>query len=70
MPTVDGVTKTPDEAIAMGRCPETGIDLKTVNVRQHAERLWPHLDEQNGNHVEAIRRKKMLLTYAEQHPSV
>lgn len=28
----------------MGRithCPETGVDLSTVGIRKHAEKLWP-----------------------------
>jgi len=70
MPYVNGKTVSPDEAIAQGLCPETGIDLKTVNVRQHADRLWPHIDPQNANHAEAARRKQLLIAYAEQHPSI
>ena len=32
---------TPDEAIARGLCPETGVPLASLNIQDHIARLWP-----------------------------
>lgn len=56
----------------MGRlthCPETGIDLNTVGIRKHAERLWPSETLQasrNDPRTDLAReRKAALLAEAE-----
>lgn len=63
MPLIQGVEYSPDDAVAHGFCPETGIDLAGVNIEDHIGRLWPYGDKSNP---EARRRIELLRTYAKQ----
>lgn len=42
-------------------CPETGIDLNTVDILKHCKNLWPALDEREPAYAEARRRRDHLL---------
>jgi hypothetical protein len=42
-------------------CPETGIDLATVDIAKHVHTLWPHLDEKDNAYAEARKRRDHLL---------
>lgn len=48
-------------------CPETGKSLDGINIRNHAENLWPHraLDKNNPLCAQAIERKAQLLAEAD-----
>jgi hypothetical protein len=63
MPVVKGIELTPDEAIALDLCPETGKPLAEVNPEEHVQALWPR-----GASEEGMRRKKMILDWHAGHP--
>lgn len=42
-------------------CPETGIDLDTVDIKKHVHTLWPTIDERQGAYAEAMRRRDHLM---------
>lgn len=42
-------------------CPETGIDLDTVDIEKHVKTLWPRLDEREPMYAEARRRRDHLM---------
>jgi hypothetical protein len=67
MPFVNGKKVTPDEAIAAGHCPETGVDLKTVNPIAQLNNLWqaPPPDGRRGN--EARHRRELLQQFIKDH---
>lgn len=52
----------PEEAIARGLCPETGIALATVNVQDHITRLWPKLRSD-----EAVARINLLTKWEQEN---
>lgn len=67
MPLINGKLLTPDEAIAQDRCPETGIDLKGVNIAHHIARTWsaPFPNGKDGD--EGRRRVQLLRDWAKTH---
>lgn len=64
MPYVNGKLVSPDDAIKEGCCPETGQPLAGVNIEAHIHALWPHLDQNDPNHAEALRRANLLREFA------
>ena len=60
MPLIDGVEVSPDDAIAKGRCPETGVDLRKVNPIAWRKRLWTTLPPLDKRGDEARRRMALL----------
>jgi len=63
MPIVKGIELTPEEAIALDLCPETGRPLAEVNPEEHVNALWP-----KGISPEGARRKQMILDWHADHP--
>jgi hypothetical protein len=68
MPLVNGKLLTPDDAIAQGLCPETGVDLYGVNIEDHITRLWGTHERQELRNPEVFRRQQLLRDYATAHP--
>lgn len=67
MPLIEGNEYSPDDAVAHGYCPETGIDLKGVNIEDHIGRLWPRGDCGNP---EIRRRIELLRSHAKKQQPV
>jgi hypothetical protein len=65
MPIVDNKEITPEQAIAMDRCPETGLPLKDLDILAWVALKWPYPLQDIPEHAEARRRVKMLLDYHE-----
>lgn len=42
-------------------CPETGINLDSVNIPKHCKNLWGSLDEREPAYAEARRRRDHLM---------
>jgi len=55
------------KAVAQGRCPETGVSLDGLDVRAHAELLWPEKTLDPRVHADAMRRRRLLIKYADDH---
>ena len=70
MPYINGKLKTPDELIALGRCPETGIPLKGVHIEHHIARTWVTQPNADPSGDEPRRRIAMLREYAKRHPEM
>lgn len=70
MPLVNGKEITPDAAIALGLCPETGISLKGVHILHHIQRLWGNFDRHEKKSVEAMRRMALLRQFAKDNPDL
>lgn len=60
MPFINGKLATPDELIAAGRCPETGIVLAGVHIENHIARTWTAAFP-NGTAGDEGRRRVQLL---------
>jgi hypothetical protein len=67
MPYVNGKLITPDEAIAKGLCPETGVDLRTVNPIAQLNRLWQTAPKDDRRGAEALRRRELLQNFIKEH---
>jgi hypothetical protein len=65
MPVVKGIELTPDEAIAIDLCPETGRPLAEVNPEEWVNHLWP---SPTAMSAEAARRRKLILDWHAAHP--
>jgi hypothetical protein len=63
-PIVDRKELSPDDAHAAGRCPECGEQLEGLNIEAHIATHWPHLEKDNPQHAEAIRRANLLRDFA------
>jgi len=51
----------PEGLIALGRCPETGVDLEDLDIETHIAQLWPR-----DRSPEALHRIDLLRQYAKQ----
>lgn len=66
MPLYKGREITPEEAIQMDLCPETGLPLDDLDIEAWVALKWPYPLQDIPEHQEARRRIKLLLDYAEQ----
>lgn len=67
MPIVNGTVMSPDDAIAAGLCPETGIPLAGVNIADHIRRTWQSAIDPGPPGDEPRRRIKMLKDWTKAH---
>ena len=65
MPIVKGLDITPDEAIKLDLCPETGRPLAEVNPEEHVNALWPRPSAMSA---EGARRRELILEWHAAHP--
>jgi hypothetical protein len=59
--------EAPDMSHRLTHCPETGKSLDGINIRNHAEHLWPArgLNSNDPKCAEAIKRKAALMAEAD-----
>lgn len=67
MPTIDGKTVTPEDALAQDRCPECGKDFKKESAIACANSHWMSTPQPGRAGAEARRRQKLLAKYIEDH---
>jgi hypothetical protein len=67
MPLVNGKLITPDDAIANGFCPETGISLRGVNIEEHISRTWKAQPAADPSGDEPRRRMQLLRDFKKTH---
>src|SRR5258708_1240508 len=70
MPLVNGKEMSPDAAIAAGLCPETGVSLAGLNIKNHIGRIWPNFARHESPSPEAKRRMGLLVQFANGHPDL
>lgn len=55
--------------VAKGRCPECGAPLSELYVLGHAEMHYPERTLDPRYHADAMRRRRLLARYADEHPA-
>jgi hypothetical protein len=60
MPLVNGKVMSPDDAMAAGRCPECGVDLRESNPIAHRRSHWKRQPPWGVDGDEARRRMVMF----------